>query len=465
MPKKLTHDEFIQIVYEKNKYVRNGEIEILGVYAGSKEPIECRCVVHNLLWSPRPNDLCSGSGCKKCGAERANTQNKLEHEEFIKKVMQNNKYVRSGLVEILGIYTGRDKRIQCRCIVHDYIWSPLAYGLYGDHGCPKCYLDYIEHSKPKKSHEQFVEDLLIANNNITVIDAYSGVDNKINFQCSIGHIFQASPGDILQGKGCPYCAGKKVLRGYNDIHTTHPSVGVLLANFDDGYKYTAHSGKKINFKCPDCGFIQEKSIASVTDRGLICQRCSDNISYPNRLGRELLDQLPINGFTAEWSPEWLKPYFYDNMFEINNTVYVLEMDGALGHGHEVYRSHTKDVKGQERDKFKDDLAKKHNVHVIRIDCQKSEFNYIKNSIMHSELNSLFDLSDIDWNLCDKNAQKNLVKEACYMYMNNKSTNEIAAILHLGVETIRRYLNKGETFGWCDYSISKYQRRANNTKLM
>ena len=467
MGRKLTHEEFMQRVMEKNEHVKNGEIEILGMYDGNKKPIQCRCVTHDFIWHPKPNDLCSGVGCKKCGTERAHRSSKSTHEEFLNKVMKNNEQVRNGNVEILGTYTSRNKPIQCRCVIHDYIWSPLAYSLYENHGCPKCYQRKIETCKPKKTHDQFVKDLSVVNNSIVVVGVYSGVDVKIDFKCNSDHIFKASPGDVLQGRGCPYCAGKKVLVGYNDIHTTHPHIGALMANFDDGYKYSAHSGKKIDFKCPDCGYIQAKTISSVTNRGFTCQQCSDKISYPNRFGREVLSQLPINGFKAEWRPEWLKPYFYDNMFKILDKVYVLEMDGALGHGNETYKTHIQDVKGLERDNIKDELAQQHNVKVIRVDCKKSEFYYIMNNLLSSELSNLFDLSCINWELCDMNAQKNLVKESCNMYMNdNKSINEIAEILHLSTKTIRDYLKKGENFGWCDYSNYKYKRRRiNNTKLM
>ena len=56
------------------------------------------------------------------------------------------------------------------------------------------------------------------------------------------------------------------------------------------------------------------------------------------------------------------------------------------------------------------MAKEHNIIVIRIDCKKSEKDYIKNNIIDSCLNDLFDLSNIDWDLCNKMGHKNLIKE-------------------------------------------------------
>ena len=39
----------------------------------------------------------------------------------------------------------------------------------------------------------------------------------------------ASVGSRIKGTGCPYCAGQKVLEGYNDLATTNPE---LLEEWD-----------------------------------------------------------------------------------------------------------------------------------------------------------------------------------------------------------------------------------------
>ena len=83
---------------------------------------------------------------------------------------------------------------------------------------------------------------------------------------------------------------------------------------------------------------------------------------------------------------------------------------------------------------------------------KSECNYIKNNILNSELSKIFDLSIVDWELCDEKAQKNLVKEACDLYCTKLyGVNEIAHILKIKNSTVIKYLKSGTKFGWCNYS--------------
>lgn len=37
-----------------------------------------------------------------------------------------------------------------------------------------------------------------------------------------GHEWKASINQRVRGTGCPYCSGKKILQGFNDLATTHP---------------------------------------------------------------------------------------------------------------------------------------------------------------------------------------------------------------------------------------------------
>ena len=91
-------------------------------------------------------------------------------------------------------------------------------------------------------------------------------------------------------------------------------------------------------------------------RGFHCTACDDGISFPNKFGRSLLGQLPIEYCEYEWNPYWLKPYKYDSYFVYYGNEYVLEMDGDLGHGNKQFNSKEKDVVGLSRDKLKDALA-------------------------------------------------------------------------------------------------------------
>ena len=90
MPRRLTHEEFMEKFYENNKNAEN--IEILGEYVNNRTKIKCKCKIDGYEWEMTPSNLLSNHGCPKCSGN-----NKLTHEEFINRIKGVNENI-----EILG---------------------------------------------------------------------------------------------------------------------------------------------------------------------------------------------------------------------------------------------------------------------------------------------------------------------------------------------------------------------------
>lgn len=312
--------------------------------------------------------------------------------------------------------------------------------------------------------EEFRKRLYQAHkNDIEAFDEFVGVTKYMRFQCKLGHIWSAITDEVLRGYGCPYCSNRRVLVGFNDLWTTRPDVAKMLKNPEDGYKYTSGSTKKLLFICPDCGKEKVKSIAGVCRQGLCCDYCGDGISFPEKFGRAFLEQLPIDNHICEYNPEWARPYFYDDYFTYDYVEYIIEWDGAF---HYLERSNTRQslAERQAIDLLKNDLAIRHDINIFRIDCLVSDSNYIRQNILNSELIKIFDLSHIDWDLCNLKAQSNLVKEACASYTSGQTNlKNIAKEMHLHEDTIRSYLKKGHNLGWCDYDPIRARQQMYDSK--
>lgn len=278
--------------------------------------------------------------------------------------------------------------------------------------------------------------------------------------------------ELLMGNGCSACCPNPqvVVQGINDIPTTAPWMVKYFQNPEDAKKYTKTSHKKIVPICTDCGRVRSKSIriSYIYIKHSVGCSCSDGQSYPNKFCFNLLEQLSIK-FETEYSPEWIKPKRYDFYFELNNKKYIVEMDGSLGHGNtdNLMNGQTKE-ESKEIDNYKDRLAKENNVKVIRIDSQTSEVNYIKNNILNSELNELFNLSDVDWLECEEFALSNLVKKACELKRDNSdiTTLDIANILKLNKRTIAEYLKKGsKIWNWINYNPKEERNKGNRKAVL
>jgi hypothetical protein len=165
----------------------------------------------------------------------------------------------------------------------------------------------------------------------------------------------------------------------------------------------------------------------------------------------LFDQLPLKEYKAEYYPKWGSPYIYDIYFKINGKEYLVEWDGKQ-HFDKRDVFGTSFEERQAVDNIKNQLAQENNVHLIRIDCSESDCNYIKNNIERSELSILFDLSKINWDLCNERAQGNLVKMVCDAWMDGvRSFEKLSEQFHLSNWTVRNYINRGVQLGWCDYN--------------
>ena len=62
------------------------------------------------------------------------------------------------------------------------------------------------------------------NKDINFNSLKTGSEKKIWWKCKNGHEWQASINHRTRGQRCPVCSNRKVLKGYNDLETTHPEM-------------------------------------------------------------------------------------------------------------------------------------------------------------------------------------------------------------------------------------------------
>jgi hypothetical protein len=243
--------------------------------------------------------------------------------------------------------------------------------------------------------------------------------------------------------------------GINDIPTTDPwMIPFFQGGKEEASLYTSGSSKRIHPICPDCGRVKKKTltISKIKSSGNIGCNCSNSNSYPNKFIFNMLDQLHID-FEPEKVFKWAKFARYDFYFvsPIDKKEYIIEADGGLGHGNCTFeRTDFSRIESLYVDYRKEKIAMKHNIEVIRIDCIKSEKEYIVNNIMKSKLDHIVNLDLVNWDLCNEYATKNIVKEVCNKYNCGVNIKELATEYKLFKGTIIKYIIRGEELGWCIY---------------
>ena len=76
----------------------------------------------------------------------------------------------------------------------------------------------------------------------------AGSDKKRKWICKNGHEWDAQIKNRTRGKGCPYCANKKLLVGFNDFETTYPDIASEANGWDPSIVITG-SNKKFSWRC------------------------------------------------------------------------------------------------------------------------------------------------------------------------------------------------------------------------
>lgn len=246
------------------------------------------------------------------------------------------------------------------------------------------------------------------------------------------------------------------------IANVNPEFAKLFLNKEDTYRYTCGSNKKADFKCPQCGNeLKNKVIHDMYKRGLSCPKCSDGISYPEKFMMSILEQLNIE-YEFQKIFQWSHKKKYD--FYIPSLNMIIETHGGQ-HYKETARGRSLKQE-QENDLIKRNYANVNKIsRYIIIDCRNSELDFVKNSVLNSELSEIFELSKVDWLECHKNSFSSLVKKACDLWNSGiKDTLEISNILDLARTTIIEYLKKGAKIGWCDYDPKEVMKNvyANKT---
>lgn len=275
-------------------------------------------------------------------------------------------------------------------------------------------------------------------------------EKSYRYEClKCGYIGEMYEYQIAGNVGCQACANRIIVKGLNDIATTNPEYLKYFVDINDAYKYSKSANKNIKVKCPDCGHKKTMSINSLTNTGFSCNRCSDGIKYPEKFFTNLLDQLNVN-FETRKRFKWSNGKEYD--FYIPSLNCIIETHGEQHYNGGFGRIGGRSIEEEQaNDILKETLAKDNGIkYYIIIDCRYSESEWIKNSILNSKLNQLFNIDKIEWDKCDLMATSSVLIEACKLWNEGLKTMDISKILKVKQVTVINYLHKGTKLNLCKY---------------
>ncbi len=231
------------------------------------------------------------------------------------------------------------------------------------------------------------------NEDLTPKQVTYGSIKKVWWRCKLNHSYQATTASRTKGGGCPYCNGKKVLPGFNDIATANPSL-LEEWNYEKNTikptEITYGADKKVWWKCKVCGYEWEALAYARSSTG--CPRCSKELrtSFPEQA---------IFYYVSKLFPDAING---DRHLKKELDVYIPSENIAIEYdGYKWHSDNKKDIE-------KDELCKKNGIRLYRIR------EYGCSELPNSENVSVYMLKD-----GDRQALSKIIQTICNSISNKK----------------------------------------------
>lgn len=406
------------------------------------------------------------NGCKACPT----CTNKVRRETWSRtRAKQNN--LLNNCPEIIDIWSSKNscgpenyslrsnQKAFFKCNKCGNEWSAIISSVVsslkrGNNGCNRCT------RKGAYTEKDFLEDLNKLSPNIELFGRYRSLSTHTDFRCkTCGNIWNAPPNRLVpqtsktKPTGCPVCSRKAIgppPKYLNSIWSNDRYRKEWAPYFDEDFMktHTIQSCEYVEIKCPDCGKIKRTKISNLAHRGFRCS-CNRKTSYPNKFVYAVLDQLGIE-YESEYNREWGGMMKYD--IAIPSLSIIIENHGIQHYKDGIFTNRTL-KENQEIDKHKKELAFANGfIHYIILNCQNPEKNWIKKSIMESELPELLQFKEcnIDWDNADATACENTIRKVCEDWENDFDMERAAKDFHISKSAVQDYLLIGHKYNWCSY---------------
>ena len=234
-------------------YEKNGKLKPEHISVGSGKKVWWKCSEGH-EWKAIISSRNRGNGCPYCsGRIVLKGENDLQTVNPVLASEWN--YEKNGELIPTDVSSGSNKKVWWKCS-KGHEWQASIVHRTGGTQCPYCSNLYpiagetdLETINPSLAQEWCYG----RNDGLTPKDVLPNSDKKVWWRCSKGHEWQASIGHRNNGRGCPYCASRQLLRGFNDLQTINPALASEW-NFEKNAELTPsevmpNSSKKAWWKC------------------------------------------------------------------------------------------------------------------------------------------------------------------------------------------------------------------------
>ena len=203
---------------------RNTDLDPSKLTLGSGRKAWWRCSKGH-EWQATIDSRNHGDGCPYCS--RRNTIVGETDLQTVNPSLANEwNYEKNNELMPVDVMPNSGKKVWWRC-QKGHEWQAVISSRNSGNGCPYCAGQKVikgendlQTVNPSLASEWNYEK----NDGLTPMDVMSNSNKKVWWVCTKGHEWQTSINNRTNGNGCPYCAGKKAIKGKNDLQTVNSSL-------------------------------------------------------------------------------------------------------------------------------------------------------------------------------------------------------------------------------------------------
>ena len=195
---------------------------------------------------------------------------------------------------------------------------------------------------------------------------------------------------LRKGQGCSYASGKRIYEGNSLYSIKH--IRPYLVDTEQAKEISPHHRESVLFKCPECNRKKLMKSGDLIRYGITCPTCSKGTSYPELFFMSYLEAKNIE-YEYQVKFDNLEGRIFDFSITIDNKDYLVECNG-LAHYDKQANSGVWDYEyTKQSDRDKEKYCNDNNINLIWLDCRKSDFSFIKQTIKNN--NVLPDINNKD----------------------------------------------------------------------
>ncbi len=331
----------VRLVAEWN-WERNTSIDSSQLTLGSGKKVWWKCSKGH-EWQTSILSRSSGHGCPICSGNKV-LKGYNDLQTINPDLAKEWNYEKNINLKPDNVTANNNKKVWWRC-PKGHEWDATIASRNNGYGCPYCsglkvlkgYND-LQTINPDLAKEWNYEK----NGNLKPDNVTANNNKKVWWRCPKGHEWQAMISDRNSGCGCPYCVGKKVLKGFNDLQTVNPELAKEWNYEKNGdlipENVTANSGKKVWWKCSK-GHEWQVRIAS-RNYGNGCPICNSEraTSFP---------EYALEYYLKKSGVEVIHTYRekgYELDIYIPSKKIAIEYDGAFWHANKIEKDLEKNLR-------------------------------------------------------------------------------------------------------------------------